>query len=284
MKHLHLLVPTLALAAFTATAQTTPDEFQLLRLSRQADAIEALARERLARDPLDEAALWHWGQQASDDRRVRAELLPRAQACVRALPLSARCQHLLGVLIGAELMESGGLSAMRRIGEVHEQFERAVALAPGDYAMRRDLQGFYLEVPALMGGSRKAREQAEAFARIDAPRGALLQAVLAVYDKAFDTAEQRLASVQPGADRLLASDLQAVQVELGLAMLDAGAATRAQAWFERLLQQDANNPDALMGLGRTLLALKQPAAAAKVFERAVQLEPKLRERVKALQK
>jgi len=266
MKHLCLIFFSLALAASAAATPAPLDEFQQLRLARHYAAMEALARERLARDPLDEAALWHWAQQAADDRQVRADLLPRAQACVQARPQSARCQHVLGVLIGAELMDSGGLSAMRRVGEVREQFERAVALAPADYAMR------------------KAREQAEALARLDAPRGVLMQAVLALYDKAFDTAEQRLASVQPGADRLLASDLQGVQVELGLAMLDAGAAARALAWFERLQQHDANSPEVQVGLGRTLLALKQPAAAAKAFERAVQLNPRLRDRVKALQK
>lgn len=58
-------------------------------------------------------------------------------------------------------MDTGGLSVMRRISEVREPFERAVALAPQDYAMRRDLRGFYRDVPALLGGSdRKAREQA----------------------------------------------------------------------------------------------------------------------------
>jgi tetratricopeptide (TPR) repeat protein len=277
MKYLPLLLPFLLLAAFAAPAQATETEFQSLLLSRQPSALETLARERLARDPLDDAALWYWGQQSADDPRVRAELLPRAQACVRDRPQSARCQHLLGLLIGAELMDSGGFSAMRRIGEVREQFERAVALAPQDYAMRRDLQGFYLEVPALMGGSgRKAREQAEAFARIDAPRGVLLQAVLDISNKAFDAAEQRLAGVQPGADRQLAGDLQAVQVDLGLALLDDEAPVRARAWFERLLQQDTGSPELNVGLGRALLALKQPTAAAAAFERALQLNPKLR--------
>lgn len=277
MKHLRLTLSSLALALFAGRAPATEAEFQQLLLSRQQDVLEAMARERLTRDPLDEAALWYWGQQAANEPRTRAELLPRARACVRDRPQSARCQHLLGVLIGVELMDTGGISAMRRIGEVREQFERAVALAPNDYAMRRDLQGFYLEVPALMGGSgRKAREQAEAFARIDAPRGVLLHAVLAINDKAFDLAEQRLAGVQSGADRLLASDLQSVQADLGRALLESGAAERARAWFERLLRQDASNPELHVELGRTLLTLKQPAAAVTAFERALQLDAKLR--------
>jgi len=277
MKLHPILLSSLAMAAFAVPSQATEAEFQALLLSRQPIALETLAREHLARDPLDDAALWYWGQQAADDPRSRTELLPRAQVCVRDRPQSARCQHLLGVLIGVELMETGAFTAMRRIGEVRELFERAVALAPNDYAMRRDLQAFYLEVPALMGGSnRKAREQAEAMARIDAPRGTLMQALLAISDKDFDTAEQRLASVQTGADRLLASDLQSVQIDLARALLGDGATARARAWFERLLLQDANSPELHAGLGRTLLALKQPAAAVAAFERALQLNPKLR--------
>jgi tetratricopeptide (TPR) repeat protein len=276
MKRLVLCGSIFGLAVGVAPSRASDAEFQSLLLSRQYDALEALAREHLARDPLDEPALWYWGQQAADDPRVRAELLPRSQGCVRSKPESARCRHLSGLLIGFDMMEAGGLSALRRIGEVREHFERAVELAPQDYAMRRDLLGFYLEVPALMGGStRKAREQAESFSRLDAPRGMLLNAALAISDQAFDTAEQRLATVQPGTDRLLARDLQAMQIDLGRALLEAGAAARARAWFERLLQQDPRAPDLHLGLARALMALKQATAAVPAFERALQLNPGL---------
>lgn len=270
-----LLAALVGLAA--ASSQATEAEFQQLRLSRQHAALEALAREHLARDAQDETALWYLGRQAFGEPPLRAELMPRAQACVRDKPQSARCQHLLGLLIGAELMDAGTFAAMRRVGEVQERFERAVELAPQDYAMRRDLQGLYVNLPALLGGGmRKARAQAEAMARIDAPRGLLLQAQLAIHDKAFDLAEQRLSSVPPAADRQLAADLQQTQIDLGRALLDSGAAERARGWLTRLQQQDATSPELHIELGRTLLALKQPAGAIAAFEQALQLNPKLR--------
>lgn len=276
MKRLPLLLSVLALVA-SLPSQAGEAEFQQLRLARQSDALEALAREHLARDALDETALWYLGLQAFSEPRMRVELMPKAQACVKDKPQSARCQHLLGLLIGAELMEASSFTAMRRVGEVQERFERAVALAPNDYAMRRDLQGLYVALPAFFGGGMgKARAQAEAIARIDAPRGQLLHAMLAIHDKAFDAAEQRLAGVQPGADRQLAADLQQVQIDFGRAVLDSGAAERARAWLERLLQQDATHADLHVELGRALLALKQPAAAVAAFERALQLNPRLR--------
>lgn len=272
----HLLsLCCLALSAL-APSQTMAAEsdLQSAYLARQSAALEARAREMLARDPLDEAALWYWGRQASGDAKARSELMPRARQCVEAKPGSARCQHLLGILIGAELMDAGTLTAMRRAGEVREQFERAAALAPQDYAMRRDLVGYYLAVPGFMGGStRKARELADSMARHDAPRGALLQAIVAIGTKAFDSAQQLLTNVTPGADRQLARELHDVQVDLGRGWREAGQAERARSWLERLAQQDTSSPEIRVELGQALLVLKQHAAAASAFEQALQLDP-----------
>jgi len=149
----------------------------------------------------------------------------------------------------------------------------AVALAPQDYTMRHDLQAFYLEVPGVLGGSnRKARAQAEALARTDPMRAVLLRAEIAINNKDFDEAEALLASIHPGADRLLASDLQSVQVNLGSALIEADATVRARALFERLLSQDPQAPELYVGLGRTLSLLKQAPAAVAAFEHALQLD------------
>ncbi|MEP6502882.1 MAG: hypothetical protein ABJD97_06115 [Betaproteobacteria bacterium] len=276
MKRPHLLISALLLAAFAVPSRADEAELQALALSHQHAALETMARERLARDPLDDAALWYWGMDAAGEPRLRIELLGRAQDCVRAQPQSARCQHLWGVLIAARLMEEIDLSALGAIGDIREHFENAVALAPQDYAMRHDLQAFYLELPGVLGGSsRKARAQAEAVARIDPARAALLRAEMRIGDKDFDGAESLLADVQPGADRLLASDLQSVQVDLGSALIEAGANVRARALFERLLLQDPQSPELYVGLGRSLRVSKQAPAAVAAFERALQLDPRL---------
>lgn len=273
MKRTHLLLTTLLLAAFATPSQAGETELQALALSHQHVALEALARERLARDPLDDAALWYWGVDAAGEPRARIELLARTQDCVRGKPQSARCQNLWGVLIAARLMEEIDLSALGAIGQMREHFENAVTLAPQDYAMRHDLQAFYLAVPGVLGGShRKARAQADALSGIDPPRAALLRAEIAISDKDFDAAESLLAGVQPGADPGLAGDLQAVQVDLGTALLEADDAAGARAWFERLLQRHPKSPEFHVGLGRALMASKQAAAAESAFERALQLD------------
>lgn len=274
MTRRHLVFSALLLAAFAAPSQAGEAELQSLVRTHQHAALETLARERLAHDPLDDAALWYWGLDAAAEPRARIELLGRAQDCVRARPQSARCQHLWGTLIAARLMEEIDLSALGRIGDIREHFENAVALAPQDYAMRHDLQAFYLEVPGVLGGSHaKARAQAEAFSRIDPARAALLRTEITIDKKDFDGAESLLAGVQPGADRLLASDLQAVQVDLGSALIEADVPVRARAWFERLLAQDPQAPELYVGLGRALSLTKQPKAAVMAFEHALQLDP-----------
>lgn len=273
MKRQHHLLSALLLAAFATAANAGETELQALALSHQHVALEAAARARLARDPLDDAALWYWGVDAAGEPRLRPELLVRTQDCVRGKPQSARCQNLWGVLIAARLMEEIDLSALGNIGEIREHFENAVALAPQDYAMRHDLQAFYLEVPGVLGGSqRKARVQADALARLDPPRAVMLRAEIAISDQDFDATEALLAGVQPGADRLLAADLQAVQVDFGNALIEADHAARARAWFERLLPQDPQSPELQVGLGRALGALKQAPAAVAAFERALQLD------------
>jgi tetratricopeptide (TPR) repeat protein len=273
MKRTLLLLSALLLAAVATESRAGETELQALALSHQHAALETMARERLARDPLDDAALWYWGLDAASEPRTRVELLGRAQDCVRGKPQSARCQNLWGVLIAARLMVEIDLGARGAIGEVREHFENAVILAPQDYAMRHDLQAFYLEVPGVLGGShRKARAQADALARTDPARAALLNAEIAVSDKDFAGAESLLAGVRPDSDRVLAADLQSVQVDLGTAMIEADAPARARALFERLLQQAPQAPELHIGLGRSLMALKQAPAAVLAFDQALRLD------------
>ena len=272
-----ILLPAICVLFCTSVAAQVDDaDLKSLALSRQYEALEKLARQRLARDPDDENSLWYLAEQSSDDPDIRATLLPSARHCAKHRPQAARCESALGLLIGAEIEADGGFSALLRIGEVRVHFERAVALAPEDYAMRRDLQGFYIEVPGFMGGShRKAAEQADAVARVDAQRGHLMKAELAIGDKSFDAAERELLEVRPYDDLSLERDEEAVQVDLGSAFLDAGLPARAQAWFERLVAHDSTSADAFAGLGRALLATSQPTAAAQAFENAVKLNPRL---------
>ena len=271
-----LLPLFLALLPVAASAQAIDTELEPLALMRQYDALDTLTRARLARDPQDEAALWYLAEQASDDPNTRAVLLPLVRNCARERPLSSRCEHAMGLLVGADVQADGGFAALTRIGEVREHFERAVALAPANYAMRRDLQALYLEVPALLGGSnRKARSQVQAFAALDPERGHLMEAEMAIAEKAFTVAERELVQVHPAANSSLERDVESVQIDFGSALIDAKQATRAQVWFYGITARDGRSPEAFVGLARALVATGQPVAAARALEHAMKLNSRL---------
>jgi tetratricopeptide (TPR) repeat protein len=76
---------------------------------------------------------------------------------------------------------------------VLSEFERAVALDPRSIEARDSLVDFYSMAPGFMGGGAdKARDQAQALAGIDAARGHLAFARLAIAAKDTSTAEREM--------------------------------------------------------------------------------------------
>ncbi len=275
MKPSTLALPLLCLA-LGAHAQSTEAEFNALLKQRQFDAVEALARQRLQANPQDDLALWAWGRTVAGDPAKRAEVLPRAEACVAARPQSARCQHLLGSLYGAMASSGGMTQAMKLVGRIKEHLSEAVALDPKHFAMRMDLQQFYLQAPGIAGGSvRKARELATSYAAIDAPRSRMLLAAVHLYEKELPEAAAQLAAVQPGRDAELAEDLNDSLANLGFAQLQAPQLDAALKTFQRVVSADPQHAAAWFGQGRVLLEMKRTDEAIASMERALQLNPKL---------
>lgn len=268
----------LLLAASPAFAQSTDADFAPLAKARKTTELAALARERALQNPKDDVALWYWVRSTGGDASLRTDLTARAEACVAALPQSAHCHSALGGLYGQAATSGGMAAGMKLAGRIKESFLKAVELAPRNFAMRRDLNQFYLQAPGIAGGSvRKAIQNADAFAQIDAPRGQLLRAEVHAYEKEFPQAEALLAGIKPGADADLAQSLQASTVSLGFALMEADAAPRAQKAFERAAAlEGAASVESLaqLGLGRALLAQSQTDAAIAALERALQLDPK----------
>lgn len=275
---LQVLSLALPLAATPAFAQSTDADFAPLAKARKLTELTALARDRALQNPKDDVALWYWVRSSDGDATLRADLTRRAEACVAALPQSARCHNALGGLL-AQAAVSGGMTAVLKLaGRIKEAFAKAVELDPRHFAMRRDLAQFYLQAPGIAGGSvRKAIQNADEFMQFDAPRGQLLRADVHAYEKEFPQAEALLVAVKPGADADLTRALQASTTSLGFSLLGAEQAARAQKVFERAAALEASGPAASiaqLGLGRALLAQSQTDAAIVALERALQLDPK----------
>ncbi len=270
------LALSLLLIALSAHAQSTEAEFNALLKQRQFDAAEALARQRLQANPQDDLALWAWGRTVVGDATKRTEVLPKAEACVKARPQSARCHHLLGSLYGSMATSGGMTQAMKLAGKIKEHLSEAVALDPKHFAMRVDLQQYYLQAPGIAGGSvRKARALAQDYATTDAARSRLLLAAVHLYEKELPEAAAQLATVQPGRDADLTDDLNNSLTNLGFAQLQAPQLEAALKTFQRVVAADPLHAAAHFGQGRVLLELKRTDEAIAAMERALQLNPKL---------
>lgn len=273
----NLAVALSCAVGLAAQAQSTDAEFAaLLRADKDKEA-EQLARQRLASNPRDDVALWMLGRLTADDASARKEMLAKAEACVAQQPQSARCHNLIGTLLGVQAQSGGMGEALKLIGRIKEGLAKGVELDPAHYAIRRDLVQFYVQAPGIAGGSmRKAREQAEDFARRDPARGALLGAEVAAFDEDFTRAQTLLLSVNPGNDADLADALQTTRTTLAFALLSKDKAGEARQQFERVIAEAPRNAVAHLGLGRALLALDQTAAAVAALEKGLQIDPKLR--------
>jgi len=257
-------------------AQSTDADFSALSKARKTVEMETLARERIGKNSKDDIALWYLGRVVAGDAKKRDELIPRVEQCIKDLPQSARCHNLLGSLYGSAATSAGMTAGLKYAGRIKDMFVKAVELDPKNFEMRRDLNQFYLVAPGLAGGSvRKAIENSNDFAKLDASRSQLLRAEVHIYEKEYAKAEAILLALKPSGDSDLAESVQAATSNLGFAMINNGAADKAQKLFERQIAVAPGRAAAHFGLGRALLEQKAFDPAIVSIERALQIDPKL---------
>jgi len=130
---------------------------------------------------------------------------------------------------------------------VRDQLERAVGLDHHSLDALDALADFYSMAPAIMGGSHdKAREQAEAIARLDAMRGHFALGRLAVRSQDSTAVEREM-----NAAIALKPDTVAVYSVLANWYVSQKEWPAAFATFDRYLQRRPNDPYGLFGVGRS---------------------------------
>jgi tetratricopeptide (TPR) repeat protein len=102
--------------------------------------------------------------------------------------------HLwLGRAVGSVAQNASVLRQPFLARRVKSEFERAVQLDASNIGAREGLVSFYVQAPGVMGGSiPKAREQAEAIAKINPMRGHFARGSIAVHQKDFTTFEREI--------------------------------------------------------------------------------------------
>jgi tetratricopeptide (TPR) repeat protein len=172
------LLLTTALPAAAATVAEA-DAWLKARDARAAPAIAAMlkASPGSAEAHILQARLLL--QQGKGDDAVDA-----ASEAVDLAPDSAQAHYWLGNAYGYQITRVGTLSQGFMAPKLRDAFERAIALDPSLHDARSSLMEYYLQAPAIVGGSEeKARAQAAELARRDPPRGHYARARLAMHDK-----------------------------------------------------------------------------------------------------
>lgn len=264
------LAPLLGLGA-------TNEEIAAKLKARDTQAVDKLARERLAKDPQDEAAYNFLAAAAlSSDQPMRDAAIPVTEACIQKLPKSAICHHRLGQLYGVTAMSGGMMTILKYAPRIKDHFLRAVELDPANFDARRDLIQYYLQAPGIAGGSvASARENAESHAKVNPLQGKLLSMDVHLYKKEFDQAQQILETLPPPADDRMRATYRAYESGLGFALINGGEFAKAQKVFEKQIATHADYAQAHFGLGRALLESNQVDAAITALEKTVQLDPAL---------
>lgn len=272
------IASALALLTFACLsfAQESPQIRDLLRKERVAEA-EKLARAQLAKDSSNEQAVVDFSIVSlnMDNDAALTEAATLAEACTERSPQAAGCHLALGRAYGMMAMRGGMLKAMGMIGKIKGAIDKAVELAPNNFHARDDLVNFYLMAPAVAGGGKgKAREQAEAFSKLEPKLAPLIWANVHASDKSFSKAEAALESAMSLKDGEYGDTLKGRMVSLAFRMIGendfAGArriATRAASLFPDYAYSH-------FALGRAALEQKEYDTAIASLEKAAAINPK----------
>jgi tetratricopeptide (TPR) repeat protein len=176
----------LAATAFAASGRTEEGVrlFDERRLSESCAALQAAARD----DPGDDRAAYYLGRalMAEDDLEAARPWFERA---VELDPGSSEKQQWLGRCLGFIAARGSFLKQTSLAPKIRRAFERAVELDPDNVEARLDLLEYYIQAPAIMGGSHeKARREAAEIARRDTMRGYRAEGRIADHEKHFDAA------------------------------------------------------------------------------------------------
>lgn len=193
-----------------------------------------------------------------------------AEEVVDLAPDDAQAQYWLGNAYGTRIGQVGMLSKATMAPRLRNAFETAVKLDPQLHDARNSLVEFYLQAPAIAGGSvDKARAQAAELARRDPPRGHYARGRIAQH--AGDSAA--------AADAFLAAH-RARPGDAGMRMAAAVALQEARRWdaafalLKDWVREDPKASGAWYQIGRTsALSGQRTDLGATALQRFLALPP-----------
>jgi tetratricopeptide (TPR) repeat protein len=113
-----------------------------------------------------------------------------AEKAVALKPKDARTHSALADCYGQKAEGDVGMfEGLKLARAFRKEAEMALAIDPKNYNALHSMMQFFLEVPGIAGGSKsKANEMAEKIAAIDAAKGFMAKAEIAMHEQQFDQA------------------------------------------------------------------------------------------------
>ena len=178
-----------------------------------------------------------------------------AGEAVDLAPDNAQAHFWLGNAYGSRIGQVGTMSQAFIAPKLRDAFERAIALDPDLHEARSSLVEYYLQAPAVVGGSvDKARAQAAELARRDPPRGHYARGRLATHDKQPDVAAKAyLAAWKARPENV------AYRSAAGLALQETRQWDQAFDLYQAWTAEDPKAAGAFYQLGRTAVLSGQRA-------------------------
>jgi tetratricopeptide (TPR) repeat protein len=165
---------------------------------------------------------------------------------------SALFERRLGDAYVQKIDKVGMLKKMGYAKKARASYEKAVELAPGDIDARQSLAEYFLNAPAIAGGSRaKAEEQVAEMKQLDLGKGHQLMGRVYISEEEWDQAVLELqAAIEAGEND---SDSHYL---MGFSLQQAEKYREALAAFERAIEVDPNSLDSYYQIGRTAIFSK----------------------------
>lgn len=227
------------------TAAATPAEARAwleAKDPRAAAAIESLAKQK----PGDvEAQVLLVRLRLSQGRTEDAVDL--AEDLADIAPDDATAQLWLGNAYGNRIGQVGMLSQAMMAPKLRDAFKRAVELDPDQHEARVTLVEYYLQAPAIAGGSvDEAKKQSAELARRDPPRGHYTRGRIALHEKNQAEAATAFAAAHAGRP-----ENKTYRTAAGVAFQETKQWDRAFDLFEAWVKEDPQAAGAWYQLGRT---------------------------------
>lgn len=266
-----MLAASILGAAIPALAQKSVNMEQLLIQRKFVEAEEYLNYE-LNKRPGSDSAHYFLGQLIVRSRTAERydEAIDHFKKCVALKPGSATYHHWLGRAYGVKAQNAGGLGATAYLGDIREEFLRAIELDSFYVEARYDLIQFYLRTPGILGGSdAKAKSVAEECYALSPSVAPLLGAAIDVHMGEFDKAYAKTMAVRPPSDYVLLGYYRNTAAATGFSFLDNKQPVMAAGIFRKFTEEFPFLAIGFHGLGCAYLDAGKIDDAIAAFEQAI---------------